>query len=252
MSDQSKGTESRLIWGIVVVGAMFSIAISVVTAVFVYNRLREEALLQAVPTHPSLSRQDRLRVARTIDSLVAEFGHDPTLDAQLTRAAGFAVYDTATRNRAGQLLGARGVTTLNAAQLDEVFAVKLALARSSPSLCAAMWNGGADQGEIYAGLARLPDAQLHRWMALTVTGMRAALRPGFALPPEDAEAVSLVVAHAAERLDGERRTRFQSVAARGVGAPPAEACATWIDLLDAARREEPVLRARFYRAIARP
>lgn len=46
------------------------------------------------------------------------------------------------------------------AQLDEVFAINVALAHRSPTLCAARCNGGAEQGEVSAGLARLPDAQL--------------------------------------------------------------------------------------------
>lgn len=252
MSEPSKGISTRLGVTVGVVGGLISIVISVGTAAYVRNKLHDDALLQLVPTHPSLSRDDRLRLGRAIDANVGEFGRDPTLDAQLTRVVGFSVHDAASRNRAGQVVGARGVTALSAAQLDEVFAIKLALARSSPALCAGMWNGRGDQSEVYAGLARLPDAQMRRWMELSVIGMRAAIRPGFALPPEDTEALSLVVTHAAERLQGEQRTRFQRAVDQGPQAPPLEGCATWIDLLDAARQEAPALRERFYRTMARP
>lgn len=252
MSEQSKGTSTRLGVGLGIAGAVISLGISVGTAVVVRARLQENALLSLVPAHPSLTREDRLRVGRVINATVGEFGRDPSLDAQLTRAVGFTVNDHASRNRAGQLLGARGVTTLSAAQLDEVFAMKLALARSSPVLCAGMWNGRAEQSEVYAALARLPDAQLQRWMTLSMTGMRAAIRPGFTLPPEDTDALSLVVTHAVERLPVEQRTRFLRAVDQGPQALPLEGCATWIDLLESSRHEEPALRERFYRTMARP
>lgn len=212
----------------------------------------ENQMIAAVPAHPSLTREDRLRVARAIERSMGAVLSDPTLDAQMARAVGAPVRTPAERNRAAHTLSARGISGLPSAQINEVFALKLALARSSPLLCAGMWNGRVDQSEIFAALARLPQPQMERWMQLSSDSVRVALRPGFVVPNEDQPAIDAVISAAAARMDEQRRTRFQQTIDQGPEAPPLEGCSAWTALLEAARDSEPALRERFYRTMARP
>jgi hypothetical protein len=212
----------------------------------------ENQLIAAVPAHPSLTRDDRLRIARAIERSMGAILSDPTLDAQMSRAVGAPVRTPAERNRAAHTLSARGISGLPSAQLNEVFAMKLALAQASPLLCAGMWNGRVDQSEIFAALARLPQRQMERWMQLSSDSIRVALRPGFVVPNEDQPAIDAVISAAAARMDEPRRTRFQQTIDQGPEAPPLEGCSAWTALLEAARDSEPALRERFYRTMARP
>ncbi|MFO0562974.1 MAG: hypothetical protein U0269_33445 [Polyangiales bacterium] len=212
----------------------------------------ENQMIASVPAHPSLTRDDRLRIARAIERSMGAILSDPTLDAQMSRALGAPLRTPAERNRAAQTLSARGISGLAVAQLSEVFAVKLALARSSPLVCAGMWNGRVDQSEVFAALARLPQPQMERWMQLSADSVRVALRPGFVVANEDQSAIDAVISAAAARMDEPRRTRFQQTIDQGPEAPPLEGCSAWTALLEAARDSEPALRERFYRTMARP
>lgn len=213
----------------------------------------ENQMIAAVPAHPSLTRDDRLRIARVIDRSMREVLSDPALDAKLSRAMGAPVRTPVERNQAAHTLSARGISGLPAAQLDEVFAIKLALAKSSPLLCAGMWNGRVEQSEVFVALARLPQPQMERWMSLSAQSITVAMRPGFVPAPEDQPAVDAVISAAEARMDEARRTRFQQTIDQGPDAPPLDGCAAWTALLEAARdSSEPGLRERFYRAMARP
>jgi hypothetical protein len=226
--------------------------IAVSLAVDTYRTPTEEKrMLAAVPEHPLLTYEDRLRIAQAMRRSMSVLPSGSELDAQLARALAMPVRTEAERNRAVRTLSARGISALSLAQLDEVYAIKLALARSSPIVCAGMWNGRADPSELYVALARLPQAQMERWMQLSTEGLRLALRPGLSVPNEDQAAIEAVIEAAAARMDETQRTRFQQTIDQGPEAPPLDGCFAWTALLEAARDSEPALRERFYRTMAR-
>lgn len=215
-------------------------------------KLSESRLLEAVPEHPSMSRDDRLRVGHAIERTMGRVLTDPTLDAQMGRAIGTPIRDARARKQAAHVLSGRGISRLTAGQIEEVYAIKLALAQGSPLVCAGMWNGRVAEPEVIAALARLPTARMERWMQLSTESLRVALRPGFTPADEDQAAVDAVISRAAERMDETRRTRFQHTIDQGPDAPPLDGCAAWIALLEAARDSDPSMRERFYRTMARP
>ncbi len=245
-------TKRKALIAVVVVGLSVNLGLGVVGAVWGARRATEERLIAAIPPHAELTRDDRLRLARAIDATVGSLISDPRFDAEVTRATGMRVSNTQERKNAARALTTRGMSGLNDAQLDEVFAIKLDLARRSTAVCAGMWNGRIAEGEVFAAIAKLPNERMLRWMTLSAEGARLALRRDFVVPAEDSAAIDAVIARARDGLDGERRTRFQRVIDGGAAALPLEGCATWIEVLESAQTAEPPLRHRFYRAMARP
>jgi hypothetical protein len=216
------------------------------------RRQREEALLTQIAPHPSLSRADRLRLAEGLDATLGPALRSGAMDAEMSRALGSPVRSTSDRRAALASLSARGLTRLSPAQLDEVFAIRLALSERSPAVCVGLWRGRITDGEVMAALARLPPEQALRWFALSREGIRAALAPGFTVADEDHDAVQEVLRRAEAMLSPADRARFARAVDGAEGVSALDGCATMLDVHRAARRVEPGLRERFYRSMARP
>ncbi len=213
---------------------------------------REEALLAQIAPHPRLSRADRLRLAEGLESTLGPALRDRSLDAAASGLLGRPLRTPGDQRAAFALLSARGLSRLSAAQLDEVFSIRLALAESSASVCVGLWRGHIVDGEVMAALARLPPETALRWFALSREGMRAALAPDFTVPPEDSIAVQEVLRRAEHALAPADRARFSRVIDGSAEASPLEGCATLLDVYRAARTAEPAMRERFHRSMARP
>jgi hypothetical protein len=216
------------------------------------QRAREERLIADVTPHPSLTREDRLRIATGIQETMGALIARPDFNREMSRALHRPVNTPADARAAGKELSARGLSRLSAAQLNEVYTIRLALAERSPAVCVALWNGRIADGEVMAALARLPHAQMLQWFRLSQAGMEAAMRPDFTVPPEDADAVQTVVQRAQESVAPAERPRFQRTIDAAENAAPLEGCATMLDILRTARQVDPALRERFYRSMARP
>ncbi len=247
MADSSVGAKPKYSW----VAVLTTVAL-VGGGSIARKRIEEQRLVEAIPAHAELSRDDRLRIARAVDSTMGALVNNPDLDAQMARALGTPVRNAQERSAAARALSARGVGRLSASQLDEVFSIKLELAQRSTAVCAGMWSGRVAPGEIFAALAKLPHPRMLRWMTLSAESAQLALRAGFTVPDEDQAAVDAMLSRAAAGLDETRRTRFQRTLDQSTDAPPLDGCATWIDLLQSARAADAPLRERFYRTMARP
>lgn len=210
-----------------------------------------EQLIEMIPAHPELSRDDRLRLAQAIEQNMGALLRQPDMPTQMSRALQRPVQTPAEVRAAARELSARGVTRFSSARLDELFSIRFDLAQRSPAVCAGMWTGRIADGEVMAALAKLPNDRMLRWFALSVEGMQLAMGPGFSTPPEDGDALTQMIVRARDALPDADRARFVRVIEQGERAAPLEGCATLLDLYRVARAAEPEARERFYRAMAR-
>jgi hypothetical protein len=234
--------------------AVTALALALVGANAIIVRARRAAdaeTIAMVPPHRDLTDADRLRIGRGIEQTMGAVLRGPDLDQRLSRAVGRPVSSVADRRAAGRELSARGLSRLTAAQLDEVYAIRLELAERSTAVCAGMWSGRIADGEVMAALARLAPPRMTRWFELSMEGIRIALSPGFSTPPEDGAAIDHIVSRARDATQGADRERFLRVIDRGAEALPLEGCATLKEIYRAAAQADPALRERFFRAMAR-
>lgn len=217
----------------------------------VVEKIHDQRLMAIVPSHPGMSPQDRLRLARKLESNVGRRLESPTLDQDLARVSHLPIRNDTERHAAAASVAAKGMVALTAPQLDEFFALRIALAEHSPVVCAGLWSGSAPQPEVFFALSRLTEPQLDRWMALSVESTRLALRRDFVVPPADDLALQQVFADTRASLTPEDQQVYDRVISAAEAAVPAEGCKIVVALFRQAQRSDPSLRLRFYRALLR-
>jgi hypothetical protein len=237
---------------------MSTVVIAIISMTVVREGIRhfqrksdERAAIASIPAHPRLTDAERLRMAQRIDVIVNQQLSSATFDADLTRATHLPIRNDGERRTAARVATAKGMAALPAAALDEFFALRLSLAAKSPVVCAGLWSGQQQEGELFYALSRLTTGEFERWLQLSVQSARLAMSPSFVSPAADDEAIQTVFRSAREAISPADQGRFDRVLQAGVNAVPEEGCATVVEVFRQARAMEPTMRVRFYRALLR-